>query len=347
MAMDWMAGEEERITRHELLLQWGSSKVGYQLIPTLPFNRFPVPTPVGLARYRELVHNSDVVYFNNAYFGQDFLCIAAKLGSRSPPVISSHHSVIQQGSPLHDEYVKMAASTYWRAFNAFHALNVSDEVGLRSRSHKPVYFLPIPVDSVFYRPPISRRRGRVCEILILGRLDQQKGIDLVALTVRHILRSAIGPEVRFTFAGAGPLRHLITRLTQQFPSQVALVRPNDEEKLRLLQASDFLLAPSRRETFGIVFAEALLCGLPIIAPKISGVSEVAHSGGAAVEIEDSSVKSIALAIEKGHFIWARQDDELKQMRVRARKLALDAFAAEIVFPRYQSMLLDVIAHAHE
>ncbi len=47
-----------------------------------------------------------------------------------------------------------------------------------------------------------------------------------------------------------------------------------EEIARRMQRSDFLVHPTRRETFGVVVAEALCCGVPCIVSNIPALSEL-------------------------------------------------------------------------
>lgn len=49
---------------------------------------------------------------------------------------------------------------------------------------------------------------------------------------------------------------------------------NQEELIELYSAADVLVNPSRMETFGLVTAEALACGTPVVAYDNTGSHEI-------------------------------------------------------------------------
>ena len=92
-------------------------------------------------------------------------------------------------------------------------------------------------------------------VLFAGRLAEEKGIEeLVAATA----------GMNLVVAGDGPLRHLV-------PGALGIV-PHDELE-RLYDASSVFVLPSRSEGFGIVAAEAMAHGRPVVACGVGGLAE--------------------------------------------------------------------------
>src|SRR5438445_136513 len=146
VTLDWLARNDSRMSVMSLIENLARDQVTYRILPTMGALQLAMASELstrGPIPIRKVLRDCDVVYFNNAYALQDFLCLAATRLSRSPPVVSAHHSVLHQNKVLHDTWVKLAVNTFWRNFQAFHALNAHDEAFLRNKTKRRVYTLPI------------------------------------------------------------------------------------------------------------------------------------------------------------------------------------------------------------
>ena len=100
-----------------------------------------------------------------------------------------------------------------------------------------------------------------------GRIHKQKGVDDLVEAVAFLagrikdFRAIIIGNVKHVleprFAALGVARNV------EFSGYVS-----EEEKFRLLKASRVFLMPSRYESWGIVIAEALACGVPVVAYEL-------------------------------------------------------------------------------
>jgi glycogen(starch) synthase len=112
-------------------------------------------------------------------------------------------------------------------------------------------------------------------ILFIGRLAYQKGPDLLvdAINRAGLCRS----NAKVIMAGDGVMRpHLESsafHLPVQFRGYVS-----DSEYIRLLNAADLVVIPSRNEPFGLVLLEAWSAEKCVVATDVGGLSENISQG---------------------------------------------------------------------
>lgn len=107
-------------------------------------------------------------------------------------------------------------------------------------------------------------------LLYLGRVDPIKGLENL-LSACRLLDDAPAMPWTLTVAGAGQPSYVerLTRLRSDLGlSRVSFVGELDAlGKRRAFEAADVLVLPSHSESFGIVAAEALAHGVPVIAGR--------------------------------------------------------------------------------
>ncbi|MEW6033992.1 MAG: glycogen/starch synthase [Chloroflexota bacterium] len=112
---------------------------------------------------------------------------------------------------------------------------------------------------------------------MVGRLAQQKGLDLVAEALEPLL---LQTDVQFVLLGAGEekYRAALDRLSAKYPARVHLFHGFDLPLAQLLYAGcDLFLMPSRYEP----------CGLgQLIAMRYGTIPVVRHTGGLADTVQD-------------------------------------------------------------
>lgn len=143
------------------------------------------------------------------------------------------------------------------------------------------------VDSSRFPPLSDDRRSHIRRslglhdkhyvLIAVGHLDINKGFDRLIHVMVPILRER--ESLHLLLVGEGALRH-------RLEMQVADLHLQDQVHLLgertdvpgLLGAADILVMASRFESFGIVAAEAMMTGIPVVAPDIAGLREVVDSG---------------------------------------------------------------------
>jgi len=111
-------------------------------------------------------------------------------------------------------------------------------------------------------------------ILFIGRIDLQKGPDLLVEAIPHVLWDR--PDAKFIIIGDGGMRpHLEWRVRDLGVSHAVrfLGSVPFETLVDALNASDIVCIPSRNEPFGIVLLEAWAAGKAVVATDVGGLKE--------------------------------------------------------------------------
>lgn len=107
-------------------------------------------------------------------------------------------------------------------------------------------------------------------LLYVGRIAQEKRLDLLAAAVRDL------PRVRLVLVGDGPARARLERRLAggavHFSGRLA-----GDELACAYASADLFVSPSDNETFGQAVQEAMAAGLPVIAARGGGVLDRVQS----------------------------------------------------------------------
>jgi glycosyltransferase involved in cell wall biosynthesis len=134
-------------------------------------------------------------------------------------------------------------------------------------------------------------------VLFLGRLHEQKGVDLLPAAL--FLAGKINPRIRLVIAGpdygqeASLRREIATALR---PDQVSIVGPlyGSTKQAALVDAACFVL-PSRLEGFSMAILESMALGTPVVISANCHFPEVAAAGAGVVTPLDVTHVAAAMA----------------------------------------------------
>lgn len=116
----------------------------------------------------------------------------------------------------------------------------------------------------FYKPKLNTDSFT---IITTGSLIERKGFDLL-IKALSVCKDRLPRHWETIIIGGGHLRNNLQQLIYDYQLQKHIVLVGSKSKteiVQLLHNSDLFVLPSRNETFGVVYIEALACGLPIIA----------------------------------------------------------------------------------
>jgi glycosyltransferase involved in cell wall biosynthesis len=227
-----------------------------------------------------------VVMFHGNFLGLLKASLRRQVRARSPL------DVLREQRGLISLARRHFAKGNWSIFRECEAIVPSaQQVVDTCRSHRldpaRVHVVPNGVDTSRFRPrpPAETREALGLSngflFVCAGRLSREKG-------THHALRAlAIGrnraPDARLLIIGDGAERGRLERLASEFGLRDSVVFTGAQapEKMpALLAAADAFLFPTERdEAAPLVLPQAMACGLPVVASRRGGITEVIDRPG--------------------------------------------------------------------
>jgi glycogen synthase len=252
-------------------------------------------------------HHLDVVEFPN----WEGLGVLFQRRARVPVVVRMHTSSAEtqqiDGLPDLRWYRWNVRRERWQARRA-------DALVTHSDAHRRVMSAEtgIPADRIrliplglearpdFVRPP---RPPGPPTVVYLGRLEHRKGTMDLLDAVPRVLRDV--PDARFVLIGAdrphAPGGRLHADYVAELPAavreRITLTGPLPGPEVdRWLQAADLFVAPSRYESFGLIFLETMRWGTPVVGTTAGGIPEIVEDGVSGVLVRPGAAGELAEAI---------------------------------------------------
>lgn len=149
---------------------------------------------------------------------------------------------------------------------------------------KRVHLIPNCLPESWPLPSPSRRGEAPPRVGFMGRLEVEKGADLIPAIAQRL------PAYRFAVAGAGTV--------DVEPAQ-NIERVGYVDASTFLREIDCLIVPSRVESFGLSALEALSLGVPVVHSAAGGLAELTRPAEGVLAFRaDTSPESIASAIQR-------------------------------------------------
>jgi glycogen(starch) synthase len=192
---------------------------------------------------------------------------------------------------------------------------------------------PNPYRDASFRliPGVVRNR----DLVFLGRLVSDKGVDLLLRALRDVRQEGSTPTL--TIIGTGPEEQALRALVRELDlrEQVEFVgEKSGDELAMLLNRHRIMVVPSRwAEPFGVVALEGIACGCAVLGSEDGGLKEAIGPGG--ITFKNGDQASLAAALDQ-----LLRDRVLEEFLRRAGPAHLLRFKASEVARAYLQLIED-------
>lgn len=274
---------------------------------------FSLPVPVPGQLYEAIeAFQPDLVHAHHPFLLGDTAARVAQ--TYGLPLIFTHHTLYEHythyvpgDSPRMQRFAIALASEYTRLCDAVIAPSesIAELLAQRGVRAEKVRVIPSGVDTrTFAQGDGGRWRQRfgipddAMVVGHVGRLAMEKNLDFLAAALARFL--ARHPKARALIVGEGEARMAMHEhaaregVADRFHYTGKL---HDQALIDAYHAMDAFAFASHSETQGMVIAEAMAAGLPVVAINASGVREVLRDGVNGIMLPGDDIDAFANALE--------------------------------------------------
>ncbi|RRJ29477.1 glycosyltransferase family 4 protein [Halocatena pleomorpha] len=181
----------------------------------------------------------------------------------------------------------------------------------------PIYVVPNGIDLKPFKR-IDAVDESPYELVVVSRLEQRKGIDLLVEAMSILAREK--PDIRLAIAGTGTERERLERMVEErgLHDQIDFLGfVSERRKVDLLNGAEIFVLPSRQEGFGISVLEAMAANCAVVVNDLPVLHElVPEEGGVFADAATSEEFADALST-----LLETDQTRRRQMGERNRKEA--------------------------
>lgn len=190
-----------------------------------------------------------------------FALLARKMARRKNlPLVFGYHTSLNKLAGLYwrgrfgqlsSWYLKRASRVMFRHADVVVVNTDAMEEEARALGAKRVYVMGTTIARPLIDRPLRPYGGGVGAVLFAGRLAREKNVMAVAEAAAAL------PELRFVFAGEGPMRGELEQATRGLGNVQFTGWLSREALLERVDAADLVVLPSEHESFGSIALEAM------------------------------------------------------------------------------------------
>lgn len=214
----------------------------------------------------------------------------------------------------------------------------------------PLEIVPLGVETglfKFDKPKHQKKDTSTIELLYVGRFEYRKGVDLLLEILPTLLTNHPMLSVRLIGNASIPDengRYIYKEFVNKYKKQKWFHRirqdgyVSDDELANAYADCDIFVAPSRYESFGLIFIEAMANSKPVIGTNIGGIPEIIQDGINGYLFELDNTQQLLAKIES-----LLVDEKLRNKMGHSGKLMVnETFNAAAMAERFMKFYAQVV-----
>lgn len=137
-------------------------------------------------------------------------------------------------------------------------------------------------------------------VIFVGRLSPTKGVDDAMRAIAELKKRHINCKIWIVGRGEKEFESYIRELAQDLDIRDRITFfgfVSEKEKFELMSKAHILVAPSKKEGWGLIVREAALVGTPAVVYNVNGLKDIVRNNVTGI-ISDINPKSLAENIKK-------------------------------------------------
>ena len=261
------------------------------------------------------------------------------LPKQLPVIVTLHHAIHNSELHPYKGTLRAAYHRYWIAPNERRVMHLANqvtavsqfvaEIARQTLCDVPIQVIYNSIDTEQYKPK-PKENNEPFRLLYIGAWRKLKGVDLLAPIMREL-----GDDFELQYTGG------VTAEKDKIYmplNMYDLGRLNHKQVIHAMQNADAFLFPSRSEGFGLVVAEAMACGLPVVTTDGSALTELIEHGETGFLCEKDNIEDFIQTIQ-----YLKQNPEqCIAIGKKARDAAIQKFNMDNMLNTYINIYNKVI-----
>lgn len=227
----------------------------------------------------EIVH----VHGYHTLFSPEMIYLIKKIDSKIPIVFTAHYDPLNRstvaGKLFGGLYNYLIGKKLFKTVNTVISISDFEASNIKMIQHPNITVVPHGIDNVNIK---DNKKDETLKLLYVGYLLDYKGVQHIIMAVERLVKVENLENVKLTIIGEGKFKKKLIKLSKELNLEDFIYwKPflPHNQVLEEMEKHDIFLILSKTEGYGIVVAESLSRGTPVIVTNGTALEEFTIENG--------------------------------------------------------------------